>query len=354
MENKKQIMVSIVIATYNSEKILPKVLKAIRHQSFPQDELEILTVDGGSADRTKELALKYGCRIIDNPKTEPVHAKLLGVQNAKGKYLLFLDHDEVLENKDSIKIRIEAMQKHPECKTAFCSGYKRPRNYPMLNQYLNDFGDPFSLFVYNSSKDARFFGKMLKKNFELVEEKKEYFIISFAKMQKDIIVELCCLGTIIDIEYFRETTNILTNPMDLVQLFYIMLEQGKTNVIVSKSDPLVHYSVDSLKAYLPKLKWRICNNVHFPEKSEVGFEGRQKYQKKAGCKKYLFVLYTIFFPISALHSVYLSLSRKNAVYLLHPFLCFYVVLQTAYQMGLKFMGIVPDFRSYDGKKKLER
>lgn len=89
MENKKQVTVSIIIATYNSEKILPKVLQAVRRQSFPQEELEILTVDGGSTDRTKELAAKYGCRIIDNPKTEPVHAKLLGVQNAKGKYLLF-------------------------------------------------------------------------------------------------------------------------------------------------------------------------------------------------------------------------------------------------------------------------
>ena len=354
MENKKQVTVSIIIATYNSEKILPKVLQAVRRQSFPQEELEILTVDGGSTDRTKELAAKYGCRIIDNPKTEPVHAKLLGVQNAKGKYLLFLDHDEVLVNKDSIKTRIEAMQKHPECKTAFCSGYKRPRSYPLLNQYLNDFGDPFSLFVYNSTKDARFFGKMLKKNFDLVEEKKEYFVISFARMQKDIIMELWCLGTIIDIEYFRETTNILTNPMDLVQLFYIMLEQGKTRVIVSKKDPLLHYSVDSLKAYLPKLKWRICNNVHFPEKSEMGFSGRQKYQKNAALRKYLFVPYAVCFPISLLHGIGLAVSRKNVVYLLHPVLCLYVVLQIALQMGLKLMGIVPRFRSYDGKEKIDR
>ena len=354
MENKKQITVSIVIATYNSEKILPKVLKAIRSQSFPQDELEILTVDGGSTDRTKELALKYGCRIIDNPKTEPVNAKLLGVQNAAGKYLLFLDHDEVLANKDSIKIRIEALQKHPECKTAFCSGYKRPRNYPILNQYLNDFGDPFSLFVYNSYKDERYFGKMLKKNFALLEEKKEYFVISFAKMQKDIIVELCCLGTIIDLEYFKETTNILTNPMDLVQLFYVMLDQGKPEVIVSKSDPILHYSVDSLKAYLPKLKWRICNNVHYPEKSDMGFGGRQKYQKRAAYKKYLFVPYAIFFPLPLLHGLGLALSRRNVVYLLHPVLCLYVVFQIACQMGLKVMGIVPEFRSYDGKKKIDR
>lgn len=354
MDYENQIVVSIVIATYNSEKILPKVLESIRQQSFPQNQLEIITVDGGSTDGTKKLAEKYGCRIVENPKTEPVHAKLLGVRHARGKYLLFMDHDEVFENKDSIKARVEALQAHPECKTAFCSGYKRPKNYPALNQYLSEFGDPFSLFVYYSSKDEKFFGRMLKRNYKLVEEETGYYIISFAGRKKNIIVELCCLGTIIDLEYFKKTTDIENNPMELVQLFYVMLEQGNTKVIVSKSDPLLHYSVDSLKAYLPKLKWRICNNVHFPEKSEMGFGGRQKYQKGVGYKKYLFIPYAVFFPVSLLHGIYLAASRKNAVYLLHPLLCLYVVFQIAWQTGLKLLGIVPEFRSYDGKKKIER
>lgn len=354
MANENQIVVSVVIATFNSEKILPRVLEAIRNQSFLQDKLEILTVDGGSTDGTRRLAEKYGCRVIDNPKTEPVHAKLLGVQNAKGKYLLFVDHDEVFENRDSIKTRIEALQRHPECKTAFCSGYKRPKNYPALNQYLSEFGDPFSLFVYYSSKDEKFFSKMLKRKYRLALEEEGYDIISFAGEKRNIIVELCCLGTIIDLEYFKKTTDIEKNPTELVQLFYIMLEQGNTKVIVSKSDPLLHYSVDSLKAYLPKLKWRICNNVHFPEKSEVGFGGRQKYQKGVGLKKYLFIPYAVLFPVSLLHGIYLALSRKNAVYLLHPVLCLYVVFQIAWQTGLKLLGIVPEFRSYDGKKKIER
>lgn len=351
---KNPVTVSIVIATYNSEKNLPKVLNAIRQQSFPQDELEIITVDGGSTDGTRKLAETYGCRIIDNPKTEPVHAKLLGVQNAKGKYLLFVDHDEVFENKDSIKTRVEALRKHPNCKTAFCSGYKRPKNYPALNQYLNDNGDPFSMFVYNCSKDAKFFGKMLKKRYKLLEETENYLIISFENMKRNILIELCCLGTILDLEYFKSITDIENNAMEMVQLFYIMLEKGNCQVIVTKNDPLLHYSVDSLKAYFPKLKWRICNNVHFPEKGAMGFSGRERYQKGTNFKKYLFVLYALFFPASTLHGIYLSMSRKNAVYLLHPVLCLYVVFQIMYQMLLKVLGKTPDFTSYDGKKKIER
>lgn len=354
MKREKQIVVSIVIATFNSEKTLPKVLKAIRQQTFPQDEMEIIIVDGGSTDGTRKLAKKYDCCIIDNPKTEPVHAKLLGVQNAHGIFLLFVDHDEVFENKDSIRNRIEVLEKHPECRAAFCSGYKRPSNYPILNQYLNEFGDPFSLFLYNCSKDANFFGKMLKKKFTVVEEKENYMIVSFENAKKNILIELCCLGTIIDLNFFRTITNIDENEMEMVQLFYIMLEKGIYQVIVSKEDPLVHYSVDSLKAYLQKLKWRVCNNVHFPEKSITGFRGRQRYQKGISLKKYLFVPYTLIFPLSLSHGIYLAATRKNAIYLIHPVLCLYVVIQIIYQTALKILGVTPKFTSYDGKKIIDR
>ena len=125
----------------------------------------------------------------------------------------------------------------------------------------------------------------------MIDSKEEYSVVSFKEMKRGILVELCCLGTLLDLEYFKAVTNMENNAMEMVQLFYIMLEKENYQVIVSKNDPLVHYSVDSLKAYIPKLKWRICNNVHFPEKSEMGFNGRQHYQQEMKYKKYLFVIF---------------------------------------------------------------
>ena len=51
-------LVSIMIATFNSEKVLPRTLEAIRAQTYPQDKLEILAIDGGSTDSTLEIAKK--------------------------------------------------------------------------------------------------------------------------------------------------------------------------------------------------------------------------------------------------------------------------------------------------------
>lgn len=347
-------IVTVAIATYNSEKLLPRTLEAIRNQSYPQEKIEILIVDGGSKDKTRLIAQKYGATVLDNPMTEPVNAKLLSIQNAKGKYLLTVDHDEVFENKDSIKNRVQALLDNPECKVALCSGYKRPQNYPALNQYISEFGDPFSLFIYNCSKDWNFFLPFLRKYFKIVKENEKYICISFEQMKHVLIMELCCLGTMIDLDYFKSITDIETNADQMVHLFYIMLEHGIHNVVMTKNDPLLHYSVDSMKAYFPKLKWRICNNVHYEEKGQRGFNGREKYQKSVKYKKYLFIPYSIVIPIPLLHGIMMAYSRKNAIYLLHPVFCLYVTFQIIYQMLLKVMKKTPDFRSYDGKTIIKR
>ncbi|MGI5084547.1 glycosyltransferase family 2 protein [Treponema putidum] len=341
-------IVSIMIATFNSEKVLPRTLEAIRAQTYPQDKLEILAIDGGSTDSTLEIAKKADCKIIDNPKTEPSYAKLLGFQECTGKYLISIDHDEVMENKNSILLKVKAAEDHPECKVVMCSGYKRPQDYPALNQYLSDFGDPFSLFMYNCPKDYQFWLPFLKKYFMVVSETDNFSIISFSKNTKPVLVEIACLGTMINVDYFKKIDiGFKISPI----LFYIMLRKGDDSIIVIKNDPLVHYSVDSLKAYLPKLKWRIKNNIHFPSKAERGFTGRQQYQKISQYKKYLFIPYSLTIIIPFVHSLVLSVQRKNPIYLMHPVLCLYVAFEILYQYSLKLFGKTPAFTSYDGKKK---
>ncbi len=342
--------VSIMMATYNSGKLLKRTLDAIFQQTYPKDKMEILVVDGGSKDNTLAIAEEYGCRILYNDKTEPINAKLIGARNATGKYLITIDHDEVIENRKSIELKVKALQENPECKVALCSGYKCPINYPKLNQYISEFGDPFSLFMYNFPKGDSFLERALKKYYTIEEENKDYMVVSFENMKKQPIFELCCLGTMIDREYFLRIPNAFESGSKMVHLFYLMLEQNDDKIILVKNDALVHYSVDSLKAYFPKLKWRVCNNVHFQEMGESGFNGRLKHQKKLKYKKILFLPYTcsVIFPL--IHSVFLTITRRNAIYLLHTLFCWYVLVQICIQYFLKITKQTPQLTSYDGKK----
>lgn len=346
--------VTVVIATFNSSRLLPRTLEALVNQSYPRDCIEILAVDGGSSDDTISIAERYGCKVINNPETEPVHAKLLGVKNAHGKYMMVLDHDEVLVNPDSVKDRIMALEKHPACKVAFCSGYRRPDDYPLLNEYISEFGDPFSLFVYNFSKGAGFLESGLRRIGEIEEEDNNYLLVSFAHTSHMPIFELCCLATIVNLEWFKAHSSIESDSKDLVHMFYIMLSLGYPEAVITKNDPLVHYSADSLKAYWPKLKWRIRNNVHFADKRENGFKGREKYIRYSRYKKYLFIPYTFLLFPCLFHGMYLAVTRKNMVFLMHPIFCWYVLIQLILEYGKKMLGVTPQLTSYDGKKVIEK
>ncbi len=345
-------IVSVIIATYNSHKTLGLVLDALRKQSYSQDKIEILCVDGGSTDDTFEICHKYDCIILNNPKTDPVSAKMIGYQNAKGKYVIVMDHDEVLQNKDSIKIKVDALQAHPECKVAFGGGYLRPKDYPLLNQYLSEYGDPYSLFMYRFSKYYGYYEKDLSKRAKLITEDADYKIYRFGDGFGKCIIELCCLATMIDKEFFAEYTDFMSNPQTMVHLFYMMNDMGFGDVVFVQNDPLVHYSVDSIKAYLPKLKWRIVNNVHYPEKASQGFTGREKWMGK-GYKKYLFPFYSVSMVIPLMDGMIMSFKRHNAIYLLHLFFCIYVTWNLVYEYMKKVFGIKTALKSYDGKKKIE-
>ncbi len=346
-------IVSIMIATYNSEKILTRTLESIIAQDYPKNCIDIMIVDGGSTDKTVDTARNYGCRVLNNPKTEPVNAKLIGANNARGKFLITLDHDEVFENPHSISLKVDAAQQHPECKVVLGSGYIRPKDYPRLNEYISEFGDPFSLFVYEFPKGTGYFERVLKKRYKIIEENENYMMVSFERAKNLGIIELCCLGTMIDLDYFRSIPDAFSNPSVMVHLFYEMLKEGHNRVIVTKSDGLVHYSADSIKAYFPKLKWRVCNNIHFQKMATSGFSGREEYQSSVKIKKYLFVPYTFLVVPCLIHALYYTFTRRNIAYMLHPFFCWYVMLQIIFQYTRKVLGLKPHFTSYDGKATID-
>ena len=56
--------VSVVIRTYNEERHLPKVLEQIALQRADSVSKEVIVVDSGSEDRTRDIAERFGCRIV--------------------------------------------------------------------------------------------------------------------------------------------------------------------------------------------------------------------------------------------------------------------------------------------------
>src|SRR5262249_2618339 len=110
---------SIVMATLNSMRTLEASLKSIRAQDYPQDLVEIMVVDGGSTEGPLEPAARYGCRVLENPRVEPVSAKLIGMREATGDYLMHVDSDEVIVSPRALRKRARAFEDYPEVKMVF-------------------------------------------------------------------------------------------------------------------------------------------------------------------------------------------------------------------------------------------
>ena len=55
---------SVIIPAYNAEEVIPRCLRALEHQTVPQDQYEVIVIDDGSADSTAELAKAGGALVL--------------------------------------------------------------------------------------------------------------------------------------------------------------------------------------------------------------------------------------------------------------------------------------------------
>jgi glycosyltransferase involved in cell wall biosynthesis len=80
--------ISAVIPCYNEEKTIGVILR-----SMPDFVDEIIVVDNNSTDKTKEMALKYGAKVIKEGKQGVGWAMRKGFENSKGDIIVVIDGD---------------------------------------------------------------------------------------------------------------------------------------------------------------------------------------------------------------------------------------------------------------------
>mgnify|MGYP005833871057 CR=1 FL=1 len=88
-------LLTILIPALNEEKTIEIVIK--KAQKWLNDrniDGEILIANNGSTDNTKEIALKNGARVIDIEQKGYGSALISGIENSKGKYIIFGDADD--------------------------------------------------------------------------------------------------------------------------------------------------------------------------------------------------------------------------------------------------------------------
>ncbi|MBQ8905556.1 MAG: glycosyltransferase family 2 protein [Ruminococcus sp.] len=123
------IVLSIGMIVKNEEKHLDNCLSALK-KFMDQISCELIIVDTGSTDRTKEIAYKYTDQVYDFEWIDDFSAaRNFGLEKAKGKWFMFLDADEYLDEDCS---QLVTFFQHPEAYEKFNSGTYIVRSYTNL------------------------------------------------------------------------------------------------------------------------------------------------------------------------------------------------------------------------------
>ena len=106
--------ISIIIPAYNVESYLPDCLKSIIGQTF--NDWELIIADDGSTDDTGKIADQYAgsdirIKVIHTSNKGVSAARNTCIENAKGRYISFVDADDSLD-KDYLNELIACAEKH--------------------------------------------------------------------------------------------------------------------------------------------------------------------------------------------------------------------------------------------------
>ena len=90
--------ISVIVPIYNSEKYLKKCIDSILNQTL--EDIEVILINDGSKDNSHSICLEYQekfqekIKYINNNNMGCSATRNLGIKEARGKYITFVDSDD--------------------------------------------------------------------------------------------------------------------------------------------------------------------------------------------------------------------------------------------------------------------
>ncbi len=115
--NDSHPLVSVIIPAFNRESLIEETILSVKNQTY--SNWECIVVDDGSIDRTRQIVENFSktdfrVRFLERdrePKGAPT-CRNIGVQQSRGKFIIFLDSDDLL--KDScLETRVSRFSRYP-------------------------------------------------------------------------------------------------------------------------------------------------------------------------------------------------------------------------------------------------
>lgn len=149
------LLISIIIPCYNSERFIAPTVEMLIRQDI--SDCELILVNDGSKDNTLSILQQYeatneNIRVIDQPNQGVSVARNNGMLAARGKYIYFLDSDDML-TEGTISHFKQVITEYSGCQM-FLFGYEMRRNNATYKSY-----------VFPQFDRLTFSGRILQHNF---------------------------------------------------------------------------------------------------------------------------------------------------------------------------------------------
>lgn len=95
-------LISVIVPVYNRESVLEKCIESVLHQTY--NNIQLILVDDGSTDNSLSVCQSYAVKdsrvlVVHQSNRGPAVARNTGLDESKGKYIMFVDSDDCLHQK---------------------------------------------------------------------------------------------------------------------------------------------------------------------------------------------------------------------------------------------------------------
>lgn len=304
--------ISIVTPVYNSEKVLGSCLKSIKEQDYPQDKIEIIIIDGGSTDKTLEIAKKFKVdKILSNPLITGEAGKAVGVEAASNEIIALIDSDNVLDGKDWLRQMAKPFG-DPEVTGTEPLYYTYRREDSLIDRYcaLLGMNDPLCLYLGNYDRYSHLTKKWTGMHISTI-KKDGYLQLD---LDSKNIPTIGANGFLVRRE---PLLNVIYKPYLFdIDIVHQLVKSGRRR-FAKVEIGIIHLFADRTRDFLKKQRRRIQDYLYFKNKDMRRYPWQQTNTK--GLVK--FILSTLLLLPLLFDSVRGYAKVRDRAWFFHPIAC---------------------------------
>lgn len=324
--------ISVITPTFNSKVTIAKCLESIRDQDYPQENIEIIIVDGGSADNTKEIVSKYKVKwFLADPKRQSTEFnKIVGIRKSKGELLFMLDHDNILPNKNVLKKMVQPFLNHKEMVGVETLRYHYDPKATLLDRYIALFGitDPLAFYIGKADRMSFIYDGYNKKYNP--KDYGEYFLVRFTK---DNIPTIGANGFLVRKKILLKYADVRPGHYFHIDVNVDLINKG-FNTYAFIKDSITHLAGHGNLGYYLIRRMRFVKQYYLVEGKKALRNARRYslFEKKDFWRLIYFIIISITFLIPLIDSIRGYRKIHDIAWFIHPIMCFGFVIIYGYVM----------------------